>query len=254
MAVITLLTDFSDRDYYVSMFKGDLLTTCPSVQIVDISHAVPAYDINTAAFLLRNTYQHFPKNTIHIVRVYEKGVENQQLLAMKYKGYYFIAPDNGVLPLAFDEKPDLIIKVDSRQSAALNEYYCKVVREIVFNNNIGSIGMATNDYVEIRNIMPVLEQDNIKGQAIYIDSFGNIVTNIRREDLERYDFTNTPFRIQYRKSDYIDKFVKNYADVPQGYALARFNALDYVEIGIHCGNASQLLGIEIGSLIKIWIE
>lgn len=256
MAVITLLTDFGDKDYYVSIFKGDLLTACPSSNIVDISHSIPPYDINTAAFFLKNVYQHYPKNTIHIVRVYEQGIENQKILAAKYQNYFFIAPDNGVLSLVFESKPDLIVEVDIKQANLKNleDYYCRVVKEIIFNQNIGSIGVATNKYVEKRNILPVLEPDSINGRIIHIDNFGNIITNISNDDINRYNINIENIVVEYRKNEFIKKIVKNYADVPQGYAIGRFNSIGLLEISIHCGNASQLLGLGLHDALKIWIK
>lgn len=256
MAVITLLTDFGDKDYYVSIFKGNILTSCPSANIIDISHNIQPYDINAAAFFLRNTYHHFPKNTIHIIRVYEQGVENQKILAAKYQNYFFIAPDNGILSLALDSKPDLIVEVDIKQAnlKSIEDYYCRVVKEIIFNQNIGSIGMATNNYVEKRNILPVLDTDSINGRIMYIDSFGNLITNIRKEDIERFNIDINNIYIEYRKKEFINKIVKNYADVPPGQALGRFNSIGLLEISIHCGNAAQLLGLTLHSSLKIWIK
>lgn len=190
MAIITLLTDFSDKDYYVSIFKGDLLTTCPSVQIVDISNSIPSYDIYAAALFLKALIIIFQKYYTYY-SCFEKGIKHQQLLAMKYKDYYFIAPDNGILTLALEEKPDLMVRIDDLQLKTLDEYYCRVVKEIVFNNNIGSIGKATNDYVVLKDFKPALNNDNIEGQVIYIDSFGNVISNIRkryRRIWRRYKF------------------------------------------------------------------
>jgi S-adenosylmethionine hydrolase len=182
MAVITLLTDFGDKDYYVGLFKGDLYASSPSAKIVDISHSIPPYDIVTGAFFLKNVYAHYPKGTIHIARVYEQGLGKQKLLAAKYQNYFFIAPDNGFLTLVFDEKPDLIVEIDMKQAKlnTLEEYYCRVVKEITFNNSIGSIGVATSDYVEKRAMMPVLKEDKIIGNVIHVDNFGNAITNIHK--------------------------------------------------------------------------
>lgn len=256
MAVITLLTDFGDTDYYVSIFKGNLLTACPSANIIDITHNIPSYDINAAAFFLRNTYFHFPKGSIHITRVYEQGIENQKILAAKYQNYFFIAPDNGILSLAFDGKPDLIVEVDVKQANLQNleEYYCRVVKEIIYNQNIGSIGVATNQYVEKRNILPVLDQNSINGRIIYVDKFGNLITNINKSDIERFNIDSNNIYIEYRKNEYINKIVKNYADVPPGHAIGRFNSIGLLEISIHCGNASSLLGLNTHHTLKIWIK
>ena len=255
MAVITLLTDFGDKDYYVSLFKGDLYTSCPSSTIVDISHSIPPYDIVTGAFYLKNVYNHFPKGTIHIARIFEQGLGKQKLLAAKYQNYFFIAPDNGFLTMVFDEKPDLIVEVDFKQAKlkTLEDYYCRVVKEITFNNNIGSIGVATSKYIERKAMMAVLQQDKIIGNVIHIDNFGNVITNIHEADINRFGI-DKQMRINYRKYDFIDRIVENYVDVPQTYSLARFNSLGYLELCIHCGNASDLLGLTKGDAIQILFE
>lgn len=255
MAVITLLTDFGNKDYYVGLFKGDLYTSSPSAKIVDISHSIPPYDIVTGAFFLKNVYSHFPKGTIHIARVYEQGLGKQKLLAAKYKNYYFIAPDNGFLTLVFDEKPDLIVEIDMKQAKfdTLEEYYCRVVKEITFNNNIGSIGVATSNYIEKKSMMPVLQEDKIIGHVIHIDNFGNVITNINIEDVKRFD-TNKQIRINYRKYDFIDRIVDNYTDVLQNYSLARFNSLGFLELCIHCGHAGDLLGLFRGDSVQVVFE
>ncbi len=255
MAVITLLTDFGDKDYYVGLFKGDLYTSCPSSTIVDISHSIPPYDIVAGAFYLRNVYSHFPKGTIHIARIFEQGLGKQKLLAAKYQNYFFIAPDNGFLTMVFDEKPDLIVEVDFKQVKlkTLEDYYCRVVKEITFNNNIGSIGVATSKYIERKAMMAVLQQDKIIGNVIHVDNFGNVITNIHEADINRFG-VDKQMRINYRKYDFIDRIVENYVDVPQTYSLARFNSLGYLELCIHCGNASDLLGLSKGDAIQILFE
>lgn len=255
MAVITLLTDFGTKDYYVALFKGSLYTSCPSAKIVDISHSIPPYDIVTAAFFLKNVYAHFPKGTIHIARVFEQGLGVQKLLAAKYKNYYFIAPDNGFLTMVFDDKPDLIVEVDMKQAKfnTLEEYYCRVVKEITFNNNIGSIGIATSKYIEKKAMMPVVQEDKIIGNILYIDNFGNVITNIHVDDVKRFK-GKKQLRINYRKTDFIDRVVTHYTDVPKTYSLARFNSIGYLELCINCGHAADLLGLAYGDAVQILFE
>ncbi|HNE51138.1 MAG TPA: SAM-dependent chlorinase/fluorinase [Chitinophagales bacterium] len=255
MAVITLLTDFGEKDYYVGLFKGDLYTANPSSKIVDISHAIPPYDIVTAAFFLKNVYEHFPKGTIHIARVYEQGVKMQKLLAAKYKNYFFIAPDNGLLTMVFDEKPDLIVEVDMKQAKlnTLEEYYCRVVKEISFNHNIGSIGIATSNYVQKHALLPVIQENSIVGNIMYVDNFGNVITNIKKDEIQRFSKYNQ-MHIHYRRGDSIDRIVENYMDVPRTYSLARFNSLGYLELCVHGDSASDLLGLSVGNNIQVVFE
>jgi S-adenosylmethionine hydrolase len=255
MAVITLLTDFGEKDYYVGLFKGDLYTASPSAKIVDISHSIPPYDIVTAAFFLKNVFEHYPKGTIHIARVNEQGLGTQKLLAAKYRNYFFIAPDNGLLTMVFEEKPDLMVEIDMKQAKlnTLEEYYCRVVKEITFNNNIGSIGTATSNYVEKRAMMPVVQEDRIIGNVIYVDNFGNAITNIHADDIQRFK-GDKQLRINYRKYDTIDRVVENYTDVPPTYSLARLNSLGYLELCIHGGSASNLLGLSLGDNVQVLFE
>ncbi|MCB9033232.1 MAG: SAM-dependent chlorinase/fluorinase [Chitinophagales bacterium] len=253
MAIISLLTDFGNEDFYVPAFKGALYSACPSAKIVDVSHTIKPYDIVNAAFFAKHVYQTFPKGTIHIIRVYEQGLTKQKLLAAKYQNYYFIAPDNGLLTLIFDDKPDLLVEVDTKQVQFKNtdEYYCRVVKEIVFNNNIGEIGKATSDYKVKNSMMSVIQADKIIGTVVYIDNFGNAITNIHQTDFDRFIATNSTWRINYRKYDYIDEIVEDYTDVNKSYNLARFNNHGYLELCIHCGSAAQLLGLQIGDSIQI---
>ncbi|MBK9329709.1 MAG: SAM-dependent chlorinase/fluorinase [Sphingobacteriales bacterium] len=255
MAVITLLTDFGEKDYYVGLFKGDLYSSSPSAKIVDISHSIPPYDIVTAAFFLKNVYAHYPKGTIHIVRVNEQGLASQKILAAKYQNYYFIAPDNGILTLIFEDKPDLIVEVNIKQVKlnTLEEYYCRVVKEIIFNNSIGSIGMAINDYVEKKFMTPAIQQDKIVGNVMYVDNFGNAITNIHIGEIERFG-AEKQMRINYRKYDFIEQIVTNYSDVPPTYSLARFNSIGYLELCINGGSASDLLGLTTGDAVQILFE
>lgn len=255
MAIITLLTDFGEKDYYVGLFKGDLYTANPSSKIVDISHSIPPYDIVTAAFFLKNVYAHFPKGTIHIARVNEQGIKSQKILAAKYRNYFFIAPDNGLLTMVFDEKPDLIVEVDMKQAKldTIEEYYCRVVKEISFNHNIGSIGIATSNYVQKHALLPIIQENSIVGNIMYIDNFGNAISNIKKIEIQRFSKYNQ-LQVFYRRDDSIDRIVENYMDVPRTYSLARFNSLGYLELCVHGDSASNLLGLSIGDNIQVVFE
>ena len=146
--------------------------------------------------------------------------------------------------MVFEDKPDLMVEVDIKQAKlnTIEEYYCRVVKEITFNNNIGAIGVATSKYVEKKAMLPVLQENRIIGKVIYIDNFGNVITNIKKEDIARFS-SNKQLRINYRKTDVIERIVENYSDVSQAYSLARFNSLGFLELCINCGNASDLLGL-----------
>ncbi len=255
MALITLLTDFGERDYDVGIFKGYLYSASPSSKVIDISHTIPPYDIVTGGFFLKNIFRQFPQGTIHIARVYEQGLSSQRILAAKFQNHFFIAPDNGILTLVFDDKPDLMVEVDIKQAKldTIDEYYCRVVKEITFNNNIGSIGVATQKYLERKAMIPVIQADRIVGTVAYIDNFGNAITNIHKDEVERIA-KGKKFSINYKKNDFLDTIVQNYSDVPLSYSLARFNTLGFLELCINCGHAGDLLGLMKGDSIQVIFE
>ena len=187
MPIVTLTTDFGELDYYVPLFKGEILATCASVNLIDISNKIPPYDINLAAYILKNSFEHFPQGTIHIIRVYEQASDKQRILACNYRGQYFLAPDNGLLSLIMEESPTVMVAVDREQlkQNTIEGCYCRVVREIVYNGNIGQTGMVVKDIMEKRALLPVLLESGIRGTISHVDTFGNVITNITREDFHK---------------------------------------------------------------------
>lgn len=121
------------------------------------------------------------------MRVYEQASENQRILACNYRGQYFLAPDNGLLALIMEETPTVMVAVDREKlkQNTVEGCYCRVVREIVYNGNIGQTGMVVKDIVEKRARLPVLLGSGIRGTVAHIDNFGNVITNITLEDFEK---------------------------------------------------------------------
>src|SRR5437870_3047431 len=110
MAIITLTTDLGLKDHYVAMLKGKILTSFPAANLVDISHDIQAFNIQQAAFILRNSYAYFPVNTIHLVNVMADRKQLRCVL-IKYKNHYFAGVDNGLFSLICDDIPDMIIEL-----------------------------------------------------------------------------------------------------------------------------------------------
>ena len=109
--IITFTTDFGLRDYYASTIKASLLSQIPQAQLVDITHLVPPHDIVKAAYLLKNAFRSFPKNTIHIISVNNDQSGESSLLLAKAEEHFFVVPDNGMLSLLFDQSLDQIYRI-----------------------------------------------------------------------------------------------------------------------------------------------
>ena len=252
MAIITLTTDFGEKDYYVPAFKGEILSACPAVQLVDISNNVPAFDIGRGAFLLKNAYHHFPKRSIHVVRVFEGSQSNPDIIVCTYNDHFFIAPNNGILSMVFERKPSVAVKIDHERIKIRtpHELYCRAIRTLVYNGSLSDLGKPINNIEQRTIIRPVIYEKSIRGAIEHVDHYGNLITNIHKNDAKDL-LENGSIAILLRRNDYIDKIHVNYDDVPHGEQLARFNSSGNLELAINCGSATDLLGLGVGDNIKI---
>src|SRR5690606_30332344 len=115
MGIITLTTDLGYTDFYQAALKGSLLSLYPEVRIVDISHQVPSFDIQNAAFILRNAYPYFPENTVHLIGIDSVFNDETKYIALRYNNHYFVGTDNGIFSLMFDSDPSEIVELNIMQ-------------------------------------------------------------------------------------------------------------------------------------------
>lgn len=252
MPIVTLTTDFGHADIYSGRFKGKLLSIQTEMNIIDISHHIPAFNIVTGAYSLRHTYGSFPKGTIHIIRVNEQGITKEGLIIAHHKGHYFIAPNNGLLPLALNNQFDWIRSVDFEKlkSYIADDIYVEVLNSI-FTNTYEDITILTDDYVTNSQWAVYKMDDKIRGMVVIVDYFGNLITNIHIEDVMQYKDRFSSISIQYRDKEDINGIVENYNDVVPGDKMCRVNDLGYLEIAINNGTAAKLLGIKFGHIVNV---
>src|SRR5690606_33713680 len=184
--IITLTTDLGHKDFYQAALKGSILSLYPSVRIVDISHDITPFDLQQAAFILKNAYHYFPKKTVHLIGIDSVYDERTRYLALKYKGYYFIGADNGIFSLILDEPPEEIVELSIIQDLKflhfpLTDIFTKAACHLAKGGKLIEIGEPTNDLVQRRIFEPIVESNSIRGSVIYIDSFQNVITNIHKE-------------------------------------------------------------------------
>lgn len=256
MSIITLTTDLGLKDYYVASIKGSIFSELSDATIIDISHEIPAFNISVAAFCIRNCYQDFPPGTIHLIGVSPEANEHTRHVVVKHNDHYFIGADNGIFSLLFDTKPTVVFEItingsEEKRTFPTKDVFVKVACHIGRGGTLELIGSPIDDLREKTNFAPVIEDDIIRGMAIYSDSYGNITTNITKH-LFQLIGKNRPFSIVFRRSDYnISKIDLNYSDVPEGEKLALFSSNDHLEIGINKGNAAKLFGIKLSDTIRI---
>lgn len=273
--VITLTTDFGIDDAYVASMKGVILSINPEANIVDISHAIKPQDILQAAFTLSTTHHFFPSGTTHVV-VVDPGVgSDRKALLVRTPLAYYIAPDNGVLSYALHEfLPDAVVSNDSGipkpRSLPLaapaeawilsnpaywnhtvsstfhgRDIFASVAAHLSTGIPVTELGSPTGSITAYPLLQPFIDSDGTTiGIVLHIDIFGNIITNIRREDISSQNVT---MEIGERHIEGISRF---YAE-KDGF-IALIDSSNYLEIALKNGNAASTIGISIGDTVKIW--
>lgn len=254
MAIITFISDFGLKDHYVSSVKGAIYSKLPNVNIVDISHQIEKFNIQGAAFLLKETYKNFPPSTVHIVGVLTETKSASAYVVVEQDGHFFVAADNGIFSLLFDEMPTKVYRIPIESSVALNfpvkDIFVEVACKLAEGADVASVGVPKQELLQRLPFRATRMGDNIKGSIIYIDSYGNIITNIDKALFER-EGKGKQFLLAFAKGHQIDKISREYSDVPEGEILALFNSSGYLEIAQRNGNMSALLGLKLNEQITI---
>ncbi|NMH26878.1 SAM hydrolase/SAM-dependent halogenase family protein [Flavobacterium silvaticum] len=275
MSIITLTSDYGLRDHFVGALKGKILTEFAEAKIIDISHDIDPFNTVEAAYIVEAAYSSFPKGTVHLIGVdIEAGTDNRHI-AMEWNGHFFVCADNGILSLLTDRfVPEKIVSINIHdrlpEGSADLDVFVTVACHIAKGGQLNVIGRETDKIKEVTELRPVVGSDNasIKGYVVYIDHFGNVVTNISRklfnevgkgrqyeivlrESLNRFGL-GTIRQIRNRYSDIVTSKNQNY----DGEKLALFNEAGNLEIALYrssriTGGASTLLGLGYRDAITI---
>lgn len=254
MPIITLTSDWGLKDHYAGAVKGAILSKMPDTKIVDISHGIPSFEIEQAAFVIRNSYKYFPDGTVHIIGMNTEETDKYSHLAVKIDNQFFIGTDNGVFSLIFDKYPDQIVELQIPQDSnfftfSSRDRFVSAAVHLAQGKKIEDLGEQKESIVEKILLKPVADKNVIKGHVIYIDSYENIITNIK-EPLFTEISNNRKFTIFFRSYE-ITKMSSSYNDVPIGEILALFDSNNHLEIAMNQGNAAGLLGLDYKDMIRI---
>ena len=246
--LITLSSDIGQPDYLVGAIKATLLKINPDFQLIDITHQIPPFNYTQAAYVCGTATQQFPEFSFHLllVNLYEQRLK--QLLLAYHQQQYYLCSDNGLLTMMLGERPEIVMGLPIAEGITPNTIEIaammgKAVQQLVDGTPILSIGQPDVNYLEKHPLRPSIHADYIEGQIIFIDSFENIVVNIRKELFEEQR-NGRSFRIHFRRDETIDRISNSYADVAQASKLALFNSAGYLEIAINKGNAAGLFGLK----------
>jgi hypothetical protein len=251
MPVITLTTEWKPDDIYYGIIKGKLSSRCPGTIIVDNAGNIPAFNISHASFIIRNTYNHYPKGSVHIICVHSEAKRDQDHLIVRAKEHFFIGTDNGIFNLILNSDPDEVIKIDNNGTSDELEIFARAASDLITGKKPSDLGKSVRSISERVPLRATIDKDVIIGSIIFIDSYGNAISNITREVFYRV-FENKAYRILIQSNkNYTDQISLKYGDVPVGEMLARFNQLDLLEISINGADVSELLSLSVGSVLRI---
>ncbi|MCS7222098.1 MAG: SAM-dependent chlorinase/fluorinase [Anaerolineae bacterium] len=260
MPIITLTTDFGLQDAYVGAMKGVILSISPEVTIVDISHGIPPQAITQGAFVLAAAVPYFPEGTVHVV-VVDPGVGSQRRpIAVQTPRAIFVAPDNGVLtPIlrsnTSEGTPVTVVHLTRREywlpqvsyTFHGRDIFAPVAAYLARGVPITSLGEPIDDPVILDLPQPRRMPDgSLQGQVVYVDQFGNLVTNIPAKWLDRA----VQWQIEVAGQT-VEGLSRTYSDVPGGHLLALIGSTGALELAVREGNAARTLGIGVGEPVRV---
>jgi S-adenosylmethionine hydrolase len=225
-----------------------LLRINPAFQIVDISHSLSPFNYPQAAYVCRSAMKNFPEYTFHIVLINLFESKPDQLLLAFHKDQYLVCADNGLLEMILEDKPEMVIGIPMEKSAIKNTLYCidiaaKAILQLSNGEPVQTIGNPDPVYDEKNPLKPLLSENWIEGQIIFIDNFENVIVNITQEQFEQQR-KGRRFKIVFKRDEVIERISGSYADVSQGEKLVLFNSAGYMEIAVNKGNAAGLFGLK----------
>lgn len=271
MSIITLTTDYGLKDHFVGALKGKVLSNYPEAVLVDLSHLVDPFNISETSYILNAASPNFPIGTVHIVGVdCERNRENEHI-AVKWNDQYFIAADNGILSLLTQVIPaQKIVKINIHEFMLNNstdmDVFIKVAIHLAKGGMLHEVGEEISAIKEVTEAQPITSADlkTIKGTIVYIDHYGNAVTNISKKVFQAIA-TDRTFTIKTRNT-VIKTILERYSDLgakdnalikdQESKTVAVFNENNVLEIAIYksnqsFGSANSLLGLNYRDVVTI---
>jgi len=261
ISVITLLTDFGDRDYFVASMKGVILGINPQARIVDLSHTVTPHQVEEAAYLVKASYKYFPDGTVHVA-VVDPGVGSlRRPLLVTTSRHFFVAPDNGLLSYIYQDETNVEVRqIENKQYRLDSEgatfdgrdLFAPAAAWLTRGQQPGSYGKLIQDYVRLPLAEPTWQGSVLTGTIVYVDRFGNLISNF------------TPFHVQdvqgrTRRSSVsiriggvtIDGLVRSYSQGDPSVPHALIKSNGQVEVFVKEGSVAGALGLSRGATITL---
>ncbi|MFO7760870.1 MAG: SAM hydrolase/SAM-dependent halogenase family protein [Thermodesulfobacteriota bacterium] len=263
MSIITLTTDFGLSDEYVGVMKGTILSRCPVATIVDLTHGIKPQDIRGAAYAIEASCPYFPEGTIHVI-VVDPGVgSSRRIIALKSRAQTFLAPDNGVLSLTLPGA-EQIFTVTSEElflpqvsnTFQGRDIFAPAAAFLACGLPPDQLGPRLRKSQVKRLALPeiISSATGLKGSVVYIDHFGNLMTNLDQQTIIsfcRNNFGLVKIKISNR---IIAGISRSYTTGGTSGPVSLFNSRGYLEIAVPMGNAARDLGISLDEPVYLEMQ
>jgi S-adenosylmethionine hydrolase len=242
--IITFVSDFGDSDWFVAAVKGQILQKNPETIIIDITHSIVPHDIRSAAFVIKAVNENFPLGTVHLV-VVDPGVGSERKpLIVESAGRFFVGPDNGVFSYVLNAQAQVFaIEVTDEVSATFHarDVFGPVAGLLSGGKKPSSLGHKIGDYM--RSPFPETKRvgEEVHGEIVYIDHFGNLITNIQ----------NSVDAMSVRIANETISVRQYYAEAKQGELITVRGSTGFFEISANKGSAQKLLNADTGMLVVV---
>ena len=261
LGLITLLTDFGDRDSFVASMKGVILTINPHSTLVDLSHQLPPHSVEDAAYLLKSCYRYFPEGTVHVA-VVDPGVGTaRRPLIAQSEHYFFLAPDNGLLTLilAEDRKMEVreIENADYRLTSPGHTFdgrdlFAPAAAWLTKQQPFASFGRLIDDCKTFTIAKPKWEAMVLVGEIVHVDRFGNLISNLTPQHVEEVrEITKRPNPLIRIAGHTIDGLVESYHEGDARVPHALINSNGQLEIFLKEGSAASLLQLGTREAVRL---
>jgi len=256
-----LLTDFGTKDPYVAEMKAVIVSISPEAQIIDISHQIEKFNIRIGAFTLASAVPYFPWKTIHVA-VVDPGVGTKRRpIIVEARRCFYVGPDNGILMLsAQKEGIKNVCQISNRQLMLRKvsktfhgrDIFAPAAAYLAKGKAVSEFGPEIHDYVVPRFAKPEVRGDELVGEILHIDDFGNIVSNISVEDLRKMGVKESQLlNVEFKKKIMRLKFCFAYGDVSVGQPLALVDSHDFLEFSVNHGNAAKKFKAKVGDSVRL---
>lgn len=256
MSIVTFLSDFGMSDHYVAAVKARILSINPNITIVDITHQIPVCNLKHAANCLKSVFREFPKRTVHLCAVSSFEISEKKHIVIKLEDHYFVGENSGLFGEVSKQSPTDIVSINDinpiESTFDAKDILAPAAAKLASGSNINEMGNNLDSIFNFTSTSAKVNKKQIAGNIVHVDYYGNLITNILKEDFEFILETNKqcPFEVNFRRKKFF-KLYKSAGEVKSGECFVYFNSNNRLEIGINQGNGSRLLGLQVDDQVFI---